>query len=190
MPCIIDYAIVLRQLQSEGLKCHYYNGGSFGFADSAGAQVRGWVGPPDETIRLEMKRWVRGVGEPHVNRLADWAARAWKGVLSGNVWIMPASHWSFELEHGNQAWLPWLLREIGINPSLLIGRTNAAAIEFQPAEEQPFCRLIEGLLDGLAASDFTLAFPGRKTVGILHHHKQLWWMTMNDLIARGLDGIE
>jgi len=190
MPRIIDYPVVLRQLESEGLKCQYFNSGSFGFADLSVAQVRGWVGPPDETIRDEMRRFARGVGEPYVDRLVSRALRAWKLVLSGNVWVMPASHWSFELEHGNGAWLPGLLGEIGIDPNCFMGLTNAAAIEFQLAEEQAFRRLIEGLLDGLVASDFTLAFPGRKTVCTLHHHKQLWWMTMDDLIARGLDAIE
>jgi len=190
MPCIIDYPIVLRQLESEGLKCQYFNGGSFGFADPAAAQVRGWIGPADETIREEMRRFVRGPGEPHVDRLVEWASRAWIGVLGGRVWVMPASHWSFELEYGNGAWLPGLLGEIGIDPKLLMGRTNAAAIEFQAGEEQGFRWLIGGLLSGLTASDFTLAFPGRATVCMIHHHKQLWWMTMDELIVQGLDEIE
>ena len=35
MPKIIDYAIVLKRLTDEGLDCHYYNGGSFGFGAEA-----------------------------------------------------------------------------------------------------------------------------------------------------------
>ena len=49
MPSIIDYPTVLERLESEGLKCHYPNGGSFGFPK--GGQVRGWLGPADETIQ-------------------------------------------------------------------------------------------------------------------------------------------
>src|SRR5271167_4369083 len=102
MPTIIDYPIVLRRLESEGFKCHYPNGGSFGFP--MGGQVRGWMGPVDETVRPEMRLLARSVKEPFEENLAKWAARAWRQILPGNVWLMPASHWSFELTHGNQSW--------------------------------------------------------------------------------------
>jgi hypothetical protein len=184
MPSIIDYPIVLRRLESEGLKCHYPNGGSFGFP--AGGQVRGWVGPVDETIRPEMRANVRSVKEPFEENLAEWALRAWRLVLPGNVWVMPASHWSFELSHGNQQWLPGLLKKVGIDSGLLIGRTDAAAIEFVPAEEEGFGVLLEGLLGGLTGSDFVLVFPGRGVVCTVHHHKQLWWVSVDQQVLRGL----
>jgi len=187
MPSIIDYPSVLRRLESEGLKCHYPNGGSFGFAD--GGQVRGWLGPEDESIRPEMRAIARRVGEPFESTLADWALRAWQRILPGAVWVMPASHWSFELMHGNQQWLPELLGKAGIDSGLLIGRTDAAAIEFLPAEGERFRTSLEGLLHGLKGSDFVLAFPGRRTVCTVHHHKQLWWVSTDRLVIRELDSI-
>jgi hypothetical protein len=187
MPNIIDYPIVLRQLESEGLKCHYPNGGSFGFA--ARGKVRGWLGPPDETIRAEMSGTTRSVKEPFEENLVEWASRAWRGILAGNVWVMPASHWSFELTHGNQQWLPGLLAKAGVDSGLLIGRTDATAIEFLPTEDKGFRTLLGGLLHGLTRSDFTLVFPGRGTVCTVHHHKQLWWVSVEQQMVRGLDEI-
>jgi hypothetical protein len=187
MPNVIDYPIVLRRLESEGLKCHYPNGGSFGFP--AGGEVRGWVGPADETIRPEMKGNTRSVNEPFEANLVEWASRAWGRVLPGNVWVMPASHWSFELTHGNQQWLPGLLAKVGVDSGLLIGRTDATTIEFLPSEDEGFRTLLGGLLRGLTGSDFTLTFPGRKTVCTVHHHKQLWWVSDDQQVVRGLDEI-
>jgi hypothetical protein len=187
MPNIIDYKIVLRQLESEGLKCHYPNGGSFGFP--AGGEVRGWLGPADDSIRAEMKGNTRSVKEPFEANLVEWASRAWRRILPGEVWVMPASHWSFELTHGNQGWLPGLLLSVGVDSSLLIGRTDAAAIEFLLSEEERFQAFLAGLLRGLTGSDFMLAFPGRGTVCTVHHHKQLWWVSVDQPTVRGLDGI-
>ena len=184
---IIDYPIVLRRLESEGLKCHYPNGGSFGFQTEG--EIRGWVGQTDETIRPEMKGKTRSVIEPFEANLVEWASRAWRQLLPGIVWVMPASHWSFELTHGNQRWLPGLLMEVGVDSGLLIGRTDAAAIEFLPSEDGVFSTLLGGLLHGLTGSDFTLVFPGRGTVCTVHHHKQLWWVSVDQQIVRGLDGI-
>jgi len=189
MPTLIDYPLVLHQLQSEGLKCHYYNGGSFGFPAAANPQIRGWLGPPDETIRPEMRLLTRNLNDPYEATLSDWASHAWQQFLPGTVWIMPASHWSFELTHGNQSWLPDLLTSIGIDPGLLIERTNASAIEFLLNEDSLFRTFIQGLLTNLTASDFTLVFPSRKTVCTLHHHKQLWWVTTDQLVVRGLDSL-
>jgi hypothetical protein len=53
MPRIIPYETVLAEMTARGFRCHYYNGGAFGFAGAAGEQVRylGWVGPEDPTLR-------------------------------------------------------------------------------------------------------------------------------------------
>ena len=49
-----------------------------------------------------MRANARNVNEPFEANLADWALQAWRLILPGNVWMMPASHWSFELTHGNR----------------------------------------------------------------------------------------
>jgi len=187
MPSIIDYQIVLDRLTAEGLECHYYNGGSFGFV--AAAEVRGWIGPRDGTIRPELGKFTRSVPEPFAATLAELAARAWREVLAGNVWVMPASHWSYELNYGGREWLAGLLGGCGIDSRLLIGRTNAAAIEFLPGEEAGFEDFIRGLLEGLTISDFAMAFPGRAAACSIHHHQQLWWVTNNRQLALRLDEI-
>jgi hypothetical protein len=152
--------------------------------------VRGWIGPPDGTIRPELAKFTRRVPEPSAATLARLAARAWRELLPGNVWVMPGSHWAYELNFGSRDWLAGLLGGCGIDSSLLIGRSNAAAIEFLPGEEAGFEGFVRGLLAGLTASDFALAFPGRAAVCTIHHHKQLWWVTNNQQLAKRLDGID
>ena len=131
----------------------------------------------------------RRVAEPYEPALANFAGLAWEKYLPGNVWVMPASHWSYELTHGSRDWMPALIENIDIDPGLLASRTNAAAIEFGPAESGRFRHFIQRLLEMLLASDFVLAFPRRGTVCTLHHHKQLWWVTNQDAVVSGLDEV-
>jgi hypothetical protein len=185
----------MNRLIADGLKCNYPNGGSFGFTAGVETSVRGWIGPPDSTIREGTRKFVRSVGEPYEDRLTAMAISAWKTILPGVVWVMPGSHWSFEMDHGSREWLPSLLESVGIDSRSLTARTNAAAIEFPSEEEGTFRVLLSGLLGGLTSSDFTLAFPGRAVTWLVHHHKQLWWVAAEQaLIARfdkiGLDCFE
>ena len=187
MPRVIDYADVLASLTAQGLQCNYPNGGSFGFGRSAGTHIRGWIGPADSTLRPAVVEMVRNVSEPYAANLAAAATRAWQRYLAGNVWVMPASHWAFELNDGSRQWMPGLLKEIGVDPGPLRGRNSAAAIEFSSAETREFGVFAQGLLEKLGQSDFTMAFAGRGTVCTLHHHKQLWWVTADPQVAEGLD---
>lgn len=187
MPAIIDYQSVLDRLQADGLVCHYPNGGAFGFPPETATQVRGWIGPPDSTIRPAIRPLVRRISEPFPANLAELACRAWQLYLPGSAWVMPGSHWSFELTHGSRAWIHKLFRQIDISPDLLATRTNAAAIEFSRAESPKFQIFIEGLLAALSGSDFSMCFPGHPTVCTIHHHKQLWWVTSEPDVLQGLD---
>jgi hypothetical protein len=189
LPWIIDYETVLERLKGDGLKCSYFNGGAFGFPAEAGAQVRGWIGPADETIKPGVRGLARSVPEPYESNLADLAARVWQTNLAGNVWLMPASHWSFELNFGSREWMPALIENIDLDPGLLAGRTNAAAIEFSPEEVDPFRHFTQRLLEMLHSSDFFLAFPRRGTICNLHHHKQLWWVTIDSTVMSALDAL-
>jgi hypothetical protein len=189
MPSIVDYPAVLQRLESDGLKCNYYNGGSFSFPAITNPQIRGWIGQPDPSIRPEMQNSIRLIPEPYEAELTTRAAQAWRELLPGTAWIMPAAHWSFELEHGNRQWLPDLLKTIAINSADLFHRTNAAAIEFTSSDAPLFEQFLAGLLHALTGSDFTLAFPGRPAIATIHHHKQLWWVTSNQQLAVGLDKI-
>lgn len=189
MPRIIEYPEVLKKLTAQGLVCLYPNGGAFGFPRSQRSHIRGWIGPVDPTIRPDMLARTRPVNPPLEHNLAESAALAWTKFLPGPVWIMPASHWSFELSHGSGQWLKESIENLTLDSAPLLNRTDAAAIEFSSGETSLFRGLVEKLLQNLVASDFCLAFPGHATVCTLHHHKQLWWVTASDSVLAGLDSI-
>jgi hypothetical protein len=173
VPRIIEYQTVLDRLISQGMTCLYPNGGAFGFSPETKTQICGWIGPADSTIKSSMSPLTRNIPAPYEPTLANLATQAWQQFLPGEAWIMPASHWSFELTHGNGEWLTNLLQKIHVDANQLIHRTSAAAIEFSAAEADPFRQLVQGLLENLLASDFLVAFPGHLAVCTLHHHKQL-----------------
>jgi hypothetical protein len=108
---------------------------------------------------------------------------AWTEHLPGAMWIMPGSHWAYELDFGSEEWMPEALRAAGIDPAILQPRTYAAAIEFEQRESSPATTLVAQLLERLAGSDFNAAFPGYPAVCTIHHHTQLWWRT-NDAALR------
>ena len=100
---------------------------------------------------------------------------------------MPRSHWSYELQFGSREWLPALLERLAINPRPLISQANGAAIEFAHSESILLGQVLEQLLRQLNGSDFALAFPGHQVMCTVHHHKQLWWITTDQLLATALE---
>lgn len=176
-------------MQSTGLRSLYYNSGAFGFADDVATTRLGWIGLPDETIRPAMRALTRLVESPVEENLSRLFIRAWREVLSENIWIMPASHWAFELDFGSADWMPAELTKLGIDSKTLQPLTNAAAIEFSLNEADAAEQFIRELLMKLRSSDFYIAFPGRRAVCMLHHHKQIWWISADDRISRGLNAI-
>jgi hypothetical protein len=102
---------------------------------------------------------------------------------------MPASHWAYELDFGSREWMPALLEAIGVDPGLLQHRTTAAAIEFAPEESPALVHFVVRLLEMLQGSDFALAFPHRRVVCTLHHHKQLWWTSAEDAVSDALEAL-
>ena len=159
----------------------------FGFPPDREIFARGWIGPPDSTIRPDARAIVRSISPPHEKTLAALVTGVWLDVLPGLAWVMPKSHWSYELEFGSKTWLPGLLAEMGIDSQFLISRNNAAALEFSTDESKTFTRLLEELLQNLLGSDFSLAWPGREIVATVHHHKQIWWMTSSRELLKKLD---
>src|ERR1041385_2783128 len=176
---IIDYPIVLARMKAMGLVCNYYNSGSFGFPKEAATHISAWIGLDDPTIRPQMRQHVREVSPPFEPTLAELARRVWREVIGGPIWVMPASHWAFEMDFGSRSWMPAALASLGITPAELERRTDGSAIEFSPDETDAFTGFLETLLVNLASSDFTLGFPDRPIVCSVHHHKQLWWITSN-----------
>jgi hypothetical protein len=129
----------------------------------------------------------RSVGEPYEANLAAAAVRIWQEYLPGDVWVMPAAHWAYEMSDGSRDWLPAAVEKLGLDPVLLRDRNSAAAIEFSMGESGQFQGFVQRLLERLHQSDFTLAFAGRGTVCTVHHHKQLWWVTTDIRVVGGLD---
>ncbi len=187
MAWIVEYQDVLERLGSDGLRCLYHNSGAFGFNDSVSTFSRGWAGEADASIRPEAQALLRTVPPPFEPTLAKQMVRAWQAFLPGPIWVMPKSHWAYELEFGSKDWIASLLENSGVDPGLLTGRNNAAALEFPLAEAEWCSHLVEGLLRMLLGSDFTLAWPGRGTICTVHHHKQLWWTSSNPALIENLD---
>ena len=188
MPRIVDYPLVADRLTREGLVSLYPNSGAFGFPPEAGAASVGWIGPDDPSIRPASLPLTRRVPPPHEAMLATLATRVWKEHLSGaEAWVLPTSHWAYELTFGSHEWLPELLSSCGISPDILRDRHDGSALRFSPDEAPGFEKLISGLLLRLFGSDFQIAWPGCPAVCTVHHHKQLWWSTTDPRLVARLD---
>jgi hypothetical protein len=187
MPNIVDYSIVLDRLTKQGLRSLYFNSGAFGFPANLATVSRGWMGPPDSSIRASVRPLVRQAGPPFDATLSHALLSIWRSKLSGPVWAMPKSHWAYELEFGNRGWLRVLLNTIGVDAKQLAPLNNAAAIEFLPADELLFGIFTRDLLSHLVASDFQLVFPGFSTICTIHTRCQLWWTTTDLALVEHLD---
>src|SRR4051812_25332239 len=106
MPTLVDYSVVLDRMQAAGFVSLYYNSGAFGFPNDMTSQTVGWIGPDDPSIRSHIKSASIAVDEPYSPNLARLLRIAWSGHLPGKLWLMPKSHWAYELDFGNRAWLP------------------------------------------------------------------------------------
>jgi hypothetical protein len=188
VPWIIDYEMVLEQLRgAQQFRCHYYNSGAFGFPPSTHVRTLAWIGPDDPTIKPAARALTRLIPPPHEENLAAMAAHLWQHHLPGRAWVMPMSHWAYELSHGSRDWMPALIENLDLDPGLLEGRNNAAAIEFGADETERFTHLVARLLMMLSGSDFMIAFPGRPALCTLHHHKQLWWSSTDEKIIQAAE---
>lgn len=177
VPTIIDYERVLQRMETDGFHSLYHNSGAFGFARGADVRYAGWVGPADASIRAEARPFMRQVAPPYELNLGRGAADVWTRHLPGVAWVMPMSHWSYELDFGSRDWMPAALDAAGVNGAELSHRPNGAAVEFAVGERDGFEALVSQLLGNLRTSDFMLAFLGRPMLCTVHHHKQLWWQT-------------
>jgi hypothetical protein len=186
VPWIVDYSQVLQQMNEQGFKSLYYNSGAFGFPDGVKTHSVGWIGPDDPSLRPEARLLTRRVPPPFERELTARVLRAMREMLPGKVWVMPKSHWAYELDFGSRDWLPALLEHAGVDGGLLQSRTNGSAIEFGLHESESFSHLIEGLLRMLLGSDFALMFPGRPVVCTLHHNKQVWWTSTDPALIDSL----
>ncbi|MGB7161509.1 MAG: hypothetical protein WBD40_25845 [Tepidisphaeraceae bacterium] len=177
VPTIVDYERVLQRMEADGFRSLYHNSGAFGFPRAADVRYAGWIGPPDASIRSEALEYVRHVDPPYESNLARLAGDVWTNHVPGTAWLMPMSHWSYELDLGSKEWMPAALAAIGVDATQLAGRVNGSAIAFEPGERDALEALLMPLLANLRTSDFMLAFVGRAALCTVHHHNQLWWQT-------------
>ena len=187
MPWIIEYDLVLEHMREHGFKCNYHNSGAFAFANPAAVQPLGWIGPDDQTIRPDARKLTRQINPPYEENLGKLCTKVWREHFPARVWAMPMSHWSYELNYGSRDWMPALIENVDLDPGLLEGRNNAAAIEFALEESPQLEYFIQRLLEMLLGSDFMLAFVGKPVLCTVHHHKQLWWQTTDAGILSTLE---
>jgi len=183
MPTVIDYAHVLTTAQQAGLRCVYYNSGAFDFGPVP-THIVGWLGPDDPTLRPGLVAQIARVAAPYELNLSNALVRAWQKYLPGVAWVLPKSHWSFELHHAQRPALHEALRTLQIDIADLAPLPNAAAIAFEPDEADTFGPFVETILAQDVASDFAVLFPNHPAVVTLHHHKQLWLQTTDSALAR------
>ncbi|HEX5244014.1 MAG TPA: hypothetical protein VFW23_12185 [Tepidisphaeraceae bacterium] len=177
MPQIVDYPVVLDRMTALSMKCLYYNSGAFGPADHSATKIIGWIGGEDPTIRPDARAVAKIVQPPIEKNLAQLVESAWKTIVRGPIWFMPKSHWAFELDFGNHAWLSPALEAAQVDWKALAPRTNASAVEFGVNESDAASALLQAILTHLVGSDFALAWPSWPVACTIHHHKQLWWTT-------------
>lgn len=185
MAFVIDYQHVLQRARELGLKCVYYNSGAFAYPSDRASEVRiiGWLGPEDPTIRSDLPATLVQVQPPFECNLARKLVKTWNARIDGPAWVLPKSHWAFELDPIHGVWLTEALERLGIDPGLLHNRPNAAAIEFRSDERAEVEELVQRLLTHLSQSDFTILFPHHTHLVTIHHHKQLWWQTEDGALA-------
>ena len=185
---VIEYPIALKRLEDQGLVCNYFNGGAFGFARGVDVSLLGWIAGEDPTIRPQLREHIRQITPPAEENMARAAVAVWHKELSGPAWIMPLSHWAFELDFGSKNWLPNLIQAIGIDPQRLASRSDASPIEFQAPDHPDLLNFVQTLLENLTSSDFMLAFPTHPILCTIHHHKQLWWTGSDGPLIERISG--
>ena len=187
MPTITEYSRVVEIMTRCGFVSLYPNSGAFGFPPESGAASVGWIGPDDPSIRPESRFLARRVAEPYESTLAMLCTQMWTEAIRTWAWVMPKSHWAYELTFGSPEWLPQLLRETGVSAEDLRDRHDGSAVSFNLDEAATFEPFLEGLLRGLFGSDFLVAWPASRIACTVHHHKQLWWTTTDPDLRRKLD---
>jgi hypothetical protein len=190
VPTIVDYSIVQQTAAELGLVSLYHNSGAYGFAPGVVAHHVGWIARPDPTLRPDVRDAARQVQPPYPQNMATAVGRLLGKLRPSAAWLLPSSHWAYELRFGGE-WVGELLEQLGIEASVLKDRADGSAIAFAPDENAILTTAIATLLEKLPASesDFSLLAPPLRVVGMIHHHQQLWWTTADADIAAVLRGI-
>ena len=185
MPTIVDYPVVRQRMLDRGFVSLYHNSGAFGFGPDDSVQNLGLVTTDDPSIRESARAMMRLVTRP---AQLDAVERVCRHIRS-DAWLMPKSHWHYELHFGNSRLLEGVLQSIPIDPAVLRDRNDGSAIAFEPAAAKQLLGVVTELLPLLRGSDFMIAWPDGGTLCTIHHHGQLWWQTTDKGVAAALDGV-
>lgn len=180
MAQVLDYGQVQQVLVGKGLKCLYHNSGSWGFAGGKTVAAVGWVLGEDMTMTPAARKVARVLGG--LEELVAGIGKAWARV-GGEAWVLPGSHWAYELDFGTPA-MEGVLKRWGVSGvEGLVGRNDGSAVVFGDGEEGAFMGVLGELFRIGTASDYQLIFPAVPITGILHHHVQVWWQTEDTSLA-------
>jgi hypothetical protein len=176
VPWIIDYQTVLERMLGMKLVCGVMASGAFAFPPGSSPRTVVWATP--QAALLPKPEGATTILFADEADLAERAVDVWQTQLQGPAWVLPVSHWAYELDYGSREWLPPLLERLDLD--LLAGRPNAAALEFSRHETERLRLLTDRLLQMLMGSEFLLAFPAQPVLCTVTHEKQLRW-TSTDL---------
>src|SRR5687768_10952853 len=126
MARIIDYPDVQKTMQENGFVSLYHNSGAFGFAEWTAVESVGWITADDPTIREAARALTRNVDPAQLILLLKQACES----VKDEAWLMPKSHWHYELHFGNRELLEEILPTIAIGPASLRERNDGSAIAF------------------------------------------------------------
>jgi hypothetical protein len=185
MPRVVDYAMVVEKLVARGLVSLYHNSGAFGFPRGTDVNMLGWIAADDASLRAEVRPLARRVDAAEL----PGKFIAARERFAGDAWLMPKSHWHFELQDGHPQLLAALLPELGIDPATLRERNDGSAIAFSRDEDDLLRHAVARLIDGMRQSDFSIVFPDADALAVvtLHHHKQIWWQATDAALIARLD---
>jgi hypothetical protein len=170
MPEVLSYQQVETVLRAKSLRCLYFNSGSWGFTEQAGAV--GWLLGDDPTLTPAARKIARVVGP--VDQLVAAVLEACHRV-GGEIWILPGSHWAYELDFGTPTMLDVLRRADVVGVDGLVGRNDGSAVRFLATEQSQLAGVLRELFSTGTTSDYQLILPEMPVLAILHHHVQVWW---------------
>lgn len=188
---VVDYGRVQAELGGKGLRCLYHNSGSWGFGDPTKVRAVGWILADDVTLRpgaREVARVLDGIDELVTGVMSTWER------VGGDLWLLPGSHWAYELDFGTPA-MEAVLHRWGVKGAEgLVGRNDGSAVRFglsggvDGVDEAAAAGILKELLGCGTTSDYQIVFPSLPLTGIAHHHVQVWWQTEDTELAGWLSG--
>lgn len=196
MPVIIDYSIVRQTLQAAGLECLYHNSGSWGYPPPAhstspspspllGKEIftLGLLLADDPTLRQQARPMAKLIDKPVPASLAYHVLGALAG-LSQPLWLMPGSHWAYELTFGTPPMTDWLEQAGLTDAQQLTARNDGSAVAFSPAEFSKLAGVLSQFWSFRTDSDYRLYAPNGQAIVHVHHHRQAWVLTPNEGIIK------